>query len=129
MLGRIAVVLIAGTVVVAGAVATRATEVPVAGTKLVLKRAAGGEKMVLVLRDPALPVPPPGGADDPAQNTGLLVTLIGRTAPPQQADLFAPSGFGTPGWSASAGAAGRYLYRNGAAPAAPSPIRRIRLDQ
>jgi hypothetical protein len=125
---RIAVALIVWATLLVGRDACWAADVPVMGTKVVLKRSASGEKLVLLVRDAALAVPAPGDPSDPAQNSGLAVALIARIAPWQQPVLFAPSGFGTPGWSARAHAAGRYVYRNSEAPAGPSSVRRVRFD-
>jgi len=58
----------------------------------------------------------------------MSVTLL-RGSATEVATLAAPSGPGNPGWSATGRAGNRYAYRNGSAPAGPSPIRAIRLRE
>jgi len=112
-----AIVLLHG---VAGSAA--ATDHPVAGRRLVLKRTAGHEKLVLELNDPTVPVPAAGNADDPT-TAGLQLDLLGGNSL-ATATLSAPSGTG---WSAKTGITTRYRYTNPAAPAGPSPIRLVNL--
>lgn len=84
------------------------------GTKLTLRRTQGTGAMSLVLRDPALPLPPPGGADDPSQ-VGMVVTLFGRGSD-TRASLVAPPGLGRPGWTVRSSPRVSYAYANPAAP-------------
>jgi hypothetical protein len=105
-----------------GAVAVDAADYPVPGRKLLLKRSATNEKLVLVLNDPAVPVPPPTSPDAPS-TAGLELEVTGGTSL-LTATLVAPGGTG---WSASSVAAPtRYRYSNPAAPAG-SPIRLVKL--
>jgi hypothetical protein len=98
----------------------RAADQPIDGVKLVLKRTASAEMLVFVSRDPDAIFPPIGGADDPSTGTpgGMSIDLF--SVGEGTAGLTVPSGLG---WSASAGPPARFKFRNGDAPAGPSPVR------
>jgi hypothetical protein len=111
--------------------AAHALDVPIDGRKLVLKRSSSGrEKLTFVSRDPDVPFPPIGGADDPSSGTpgGVLVELF-STATAVRPQLTAPPGVGSPGWRVKVGATGAYVYANPTAPLGPSPVRKVSLKQ
>ena len=84
---------------------------PLAGRKLVIKRAASGaEKLVFVSSDPALLFPAIGGADDPATGSlaGAYVDVF--TQAEGHASSFVPAGLGKPGWKVRDGARGVYKF-------------------
>jgi hypothetical protein len=99
----------------------------VTGSKLVLKRSAARETLILVLKHAGMLVPPPGDADDPV-TAGMRIQLFGHD-PSETAELVVPPGAGAPGWSEHAGARTRYRYRNRDAPADPSPVRLVVLRE
>ena len=74
---------------------------PVAGTKLVIKKAASGkETLIFVTKDPTVYVPPFGGPDDPT----TIQTQIDVYSPPETSSSFeitVPPGMGKPGWQTS----------------------------
>jgi hypothetical protein len=96
-----------------------ATDQPIDGLRLALKRGAGRERLAFVSRDPRLPFPPVGSADDPAGGTpgGALIELFSGSG--ENAALAVPPGEGRPGWTAGAD---RYVFSNRAAPGGPSPV-------
>jgi hypothetical protein len=86
-----------------------ATDHPVSGRKLVIKRAASGtEKLVFVSKDPALPFPAIGGPDDPASEDGAVVDVF--TQNEGMVSFLAPAGLGKPGWIVRQGARGVYKF-------------------
>jgi hypothetical protein len=96
-------VLLAGT---AGA-----ADQPVAGRKLLIKRAASGaEKLVFASRDPAFLFPAIGGSDDPASGSpgGAMVEVFTQTG--GQASYVVPPGLGKPGWRVKEGARDVYKF-------------------
>ncbi len=91
--------------------AAGAADQPVAGRKLVIKRAASGAgKLVFVARDPALLFPAIGGVDDPASGGtgGALVEVFTQTE--GQVTYVAPTGLATPGWTVRDGAREAYRF-------------------
>jgi len=84
------------------------------------------DRCLVTLRDPAIPAPPPGGADDPA-TAGLRVLVFGHDTAGEMAELVAPGGLGRPGWSRGFRGGVRHRFRNRGAPAGPSPIRSVML--
>ena len=97
-----------------------AVDVPVPGRSLSLRTKDGRETLAIRLSDPAIPLVA-SGPDDPSV-AGLSLELFGGGPAPETAALFVPSGVGDPGWTVQS--VGRYRYKNDAAPAAPSPVRR-----
>jgi hypothetical protein len=88
-----------------------ATDHPVSGRKLVVKRAASGaEKLVFVSKDPALPFPAIGGADDPASGSagGAVVDVFTQTE--GMVSFVAPAGLGKPGWIVKQNALSVYKF-------------------
>ncbi len=88
-----------------------ALDQPIAGTKLVVKRASSGaEKLVFVSRDAALLFPAIGGADDPASGTpgGAVVDVVTQTE--GTVSYVAPAGLGKPGWQVKQGSRGVYKF-------------------
>src|SRR5262245_6661654 len=100
---------------------------PVADKLLRLQKSLTGETLKLALKDPTVPVPMIGGPDDPSI-VGFTLTLV-RSSAPEIVTLSVPPGLGNPGWSVRSGSSASYTYRNGGAPAGPSPIKMIRLRQ
>lgn len=76
--------------------AARAADHVVAGKQLTVGKQGSRGSLTLVLRDPSIPIPAPGSADDPSQ-AGMVVTLFGRVSS-EQAALVAAPGLGRPGW-------------------------------
>jgi hypothetical protein len=74
-------------------------------------------------------VPAPGSADDPALNVGMRILLFGHSFSGEIAELVVPPGLGRPGWSESSAGPARYRFRNGDAPAGPSPVRWVSLRE
>ena len=91
---------------VLAATAASASDHVVGGKQLLLRAGAGGA-LTLQLRDPALPVPGAGSADDPSV-VGLTVTLFGR-ASRTQASLLAHPGAG---WGVRSVPRVTYRYAN-----------------
>ena len=110
--------LVIAGVVLATAVAARATDQPISGAKLLLLSSGGVEKLVFVSKDPAFLFPTAGGADDPG-TAGLQVDLISPVEP-LGVSLAAPAGIGNLGWSTTSGTVPAHRFRNGAAPNALS---------
>jgi hypothetical protein len=108
-----------------------ATEKPIAGNKLSLRRSASGrERLTFVSKDPAFLFPTPGGADDPTPSgsSGLVVELFAPSTPSGVA-LVAPGGLGNPGWTVRVSAPATLRFKNPAAPASPSTFKAITLKQ
>ncbi len=103
----------------------------VAGRKLILKRSASGEeKLVLVLKDPALPFPAIGSADDPANGTPGGLTLELLSLGEGSASIAVPPGESDPpGWKVRDGNTDFYRYKNRDAPTGPTVIKTAKLKQ
>lgn len=99
-------VLVCGALVAAASAADHV----VGGKQLTLRRQGSGGALSLVLRDPSIPIPAPGSADDPSL-AGMTVTLFGR-ASEEQASLAAAPGLGRPGWKVRATPRVTYTYTN-----------------
>lgn len=111
----IAVVLVAASALAADAV--------IGARKLVLSRAKSGRtKLVLVARDPQVPSPRAGGADDPSGTPGGVVVEVLSPNEPVPARLTAPGGAGKPGWKVRRGV---FRFVNPQAPGGPSPLRLV----
>jgi len=86
-----------------------ATDQPVSGRTLVIRRApSGAEKLVFVSKDPAVPFPAIGGPDDPANGSGAVVDLFTQTE--GMMSFLAPAGLGKPGWTVKQGFRGLYKF-------------------
>lgn len=107
-------------------VAARATDQPIAGTRLVLQRSAMGEKLSFVSRDPAALFPVIGGPDDPATGTpgGLTIDLF--SANEGTASLAVPGGSG---WTVRDATVDLFRFRNPDAPAGTSVVKVVVLKQ
>jgi len=93
------------------ATSASAIDQPVAGRKLVVKRASSGaEKLVFISKDSAALFPAIGGPDDPASgsNAGAFVDVF--TGALGQVTYTAPAGLGKPGWKVKEGATGVYKF-------------------
>lgn len=118
-------VVIAG---LAGPIAAHATDQPIAGAKLVLRRSGTREKLVFVSRDPATLFPAIGGNDDPATGTPGGATLDIFSENEGRATFDLPAGLGSPGWRVKDTARSHvFAYDNKAAPAGPSAVRKLAL--
>ena len=87
---------------------------PISGRVLKLKRTEDATSFRFVSKDPALPFPAIGSADDPAAGSpgGIIVELFTPTQGYHYAA--ASAGFGDPGWKADTSGMDSYLYRNSA---------------
>jgi len=86
---------------------------PISGRVLQLERTDDATNFTFVSKDPALPFPAIGSADDPTAGTpgGILVELFTPTEGQNYAS--APAGYGDPGWkSVVKSGADSYRYRN-----------------
>lgn len=89
---------------------------PIEAKKLILKRSPSGrETLVFVTKDPTVPFPTTGSADDPSAGAGMLVELL--SANEGTFSIFLPAG---PAWTAKDAAVDLYRFKNKAAPAGPS---------
>ncbi|HEV7734470.1 MAG TPA: hypothetical protein VGR62_20015 [Candidatus Binatia bacterium] len=108
-----------------------ATDQPIAGTKLLLKRSASGkESLVFLSKDPAFLFPAIGSLDDPATGSpgGALLELFADAGSATGAFAI-PPGLGKPGWAVKDAAVDQYKYSNSSAPAGPTPIKVTILKQ
>ena len=113
-------VVLGACVLLAGASAAPAADLPLSAVKLVAKQTAGGQKIVFVSRDASLPSPAAAEIGDPSV-LGLAVEVIAQSG--AATPVFAvPPGVGTPGWTVKPSA---WLYRNPDAPGGPTPVRRL----
>ncbi len=109
---RLAVVLVVGAQL---AGAAWALDRPIDATKLTLTRSASGHAtLVFASKDPGMPFPLIGGADDP-RAVGMTVDLFSGAA--GAGGFTIPPGNGKPGWAAAAGSIASYKYTNAYAPA------------
>ena len=100
--------------------AAQATDRPIDGQRLVLKKVGTGTKLTFVSRDPDFLFPDIGGADDPG-SVGAAVELFSQTE--GQASLSMPAGAGNPGWTATPSPTPTHRFRNGDAPGGISAVR------
>lgn len=117
-----AAIVLASLVVVAPR--ADAFDVPITGTKLVLKQSGSGkQKLVFQSKDPSFPFPPRGGLDDPAA-VGATIEVI---TPGAQPPVFeAPENAEQPGaWTYKFGAVPTYKYKRDKAYAATTAIKGI----
>ena len=105
------------------AAAGHATDRPIDGQRLVLKRGAASAKLVFVSRDPDFLFPPIGGPDDPATGTPGGATIELFSLNEGQASLGMPPGAGDPGWTVVSTPTPRYKFHNSLAPGGISPVR------
>jgi hypothetical protein len=103
----------------------RAADTGITGQKLVLKTRGSTQKLLFSSKDPLMPFPPIGSADDPSVVGASLDVLT----PTQSGSMPIFGPLGNPGWSASDRAVDSYTYKNPSAPAGPSPIRSMTLKQ
>lgn len=96
-----------------------ATDTGVAGQKLVLESRGTAQKLVFIAKDPLVPFPPIGSADDPSIG-GAAIELVTSSG---TGTLAIAGGLGNPGWRVAAGRVGGYVFKNGAA------VRSLRLRQ
>lgn len=72
--------VLAALAIAASAGEVRSADVPLSGGQISIRRSANGSGAVtVVLKNPAIPVPAAGSADDPSL-TGMTLTLFGRTS-------------------------------------------------
>jgi hypothetical protein len=94
---------------------------PIAGKKLIIKRAPSGkERLLFVSKDASFAFPQIGGADDPSIAGGLIELFSpseGTTS------LSLPPGVGKPGWTVKDGLLRSYKFVNKSAPDGVSPVR------
>ena len=111
-----------------GPVPANAVDQGVVGQKIVIKRSASGkEKMVLVLKDPALIFPTIGGPDDPSV-VGMQVELFSRDGG-THATFVIPPGLGKPGWKAKIASRSSYAFSNREAPDGISEVKTARIKE
>lgn len=112
-------------VVVAAGRLVGATDLPIDGKKLQLKRTAPTGSWSFVAKGAVL-FPTIGGPDDP-QAEGALIELVPT---PGSATSFAiPAGTGKPGWRAKVGRVSELRYDNPTAPSSDSVIRLLQIRQ
>jgi hypothetical protein len=92
-----------------------AADQPISGKSLKVSAKGGGVQAVFVSRDPAVPFPAIGSADDPATGTpgGMLFELFSSTQ--GRVSALAPAGVGNPGWTFVTSGTDAYRYKNSAA--------------
>jgi hypothetical protein len=95
-----------------------AMDVPVMGTKVVIRDRGTSRKVVFVSKDSTVPFPDPGSADDPTAGTpgGAVIEVV---TPGAVAQIAIPAG---PGWEAGDGT---YRYANRLAPDGPTTVRSL----
>jgi hypothetical protein len=106
-----------------------ATDQPIAGKKLLIKRSgSGAEKLVWISKDPAFLFPALGGADDPAETAGAVVDIFSEN---EVADgqLTMPAGLGNPGWMKKDASIDLYKFVNPSSPAGISVVKVALLKQ
>lgn len=113
--------------VVAVVVPALAADHPVAGTKLILKRAGGREQLVFQSKDPTFPFPLLGTPDVPTM-AGAVVEIFSGSEPAGVA-FTAPAVVGTPGWSYHDGVADTYRFKNAQAPSGISALKTASLRE
>lgn len=106
-----------------------AADQPLLGTKLLLQKSGTKEKLVLVLKDPAVLFPSVGSADDPGTGTPGGATIEIFSANEGSATLTVPAGLGKPGWKTKIATRSSHKYINPTAPAGPSPVRSMLIQQ
>ncbi len=112
---------------VGSAAFAQTTDQPLAGTKIVVKRASSGkETLNVVLKDPALLFPLFDELGDPTIS-GLTIELFGAGG--ERATLAVPAGIGKPGWKRVGGNLNRYVFKNPEAPGGVSEVATIVIRQ
>jgi hypothetical protein len=121
--------LMLGILAAIGASSAMALDRQIAAKKLVLVRRASVEKLVFVSQDGTFLFPAIGSADDPGIGTpgGAFVDVLSSGEP--AARLAAPAGAGNPGWKAKNGMVPVHVFKNAAAPAGPSVVKKVVLKQ
>jgi hypothetical protein len=92
-------------------VPARAADTGVVGQKIVLKSRGATQKIVFTSKDPLLPFPPIGSADDPSTG-GATIDLV---TPGATGTLSIPAGVGNPGWKTKDAAVDSYAYKSAGA--------------
>jgi hypothetical protein len=101
-----------------------AADQPISAVKLVLQRSASGREQ---LKDGAFLFPGLGSQDDPGTGTpGGVLIEIASLSEPGGASLVVPPGTGRPGWTSKGN---RHRFVNAQAPAGPSPVKLVLLEQ
>ena len=123
--------LIVGILVLCGARLAVATDQPISGAKLTLRRSSSGkEKLVFVSKDPLFLFPAIGSADDPGTGTpGGAILELESTGESTQIVVEAPPVVGKPGWTAKDGNVPSHTFKNPAAAPGPSMIKVIVLKE
>lgn len=112
----------------------QALDVPLAGRRLVLQRAASGkEKLVLVATGANVPMPTPGGPADPLVSSlaGAFIDVVSSDASPVGAFVVpwgAVTATDAAGWTASNGGT-TLKYKNRSAPLGESIVKTVLLKQ
>ena len=105
-----------------------AVDVPIDAELLKLRDTESGTAVTFLSRDPDVPFPAPGSAEDPTTASGRLsLDLFTQSRLPIHVEL--PTAVGTPGWQFVDAKIDRYLFRNGGAPDAFSALRRVLVRQ
>jgi hypothetical protein len=113
--------------------AAHATDVPLEGKKLSLRRSGNGsEKLVLVVTDPDVVLPLAGSLADPlASSPGAILDVVSANASPVGAFVvpWGAAAAGEPGWTLGGGAQPTLKYRNPDAPDGESVVTSLVLKQ
>lgn len=120
-----------GLLVLACARIVNATDHPISGSKLTLRRSPSGkEKLVFVSKDATFLFAAIGSADDPGTGSpGGALVEVSSIASPTAVGWTVPSGVGKPGWTTKAGGTPSYTYKNPAASPGPGAVKVISLKQ
>lgn len=111
--------------------AALATDRPIAGDLLAIKRTrAGKERLLFISKDRSVPFPAIGGPDDPTAGSpgGALVEVFSRNHP-GSGTLPLPADVGNPGWKVKAGKKPWYRFKNADAPEGPSAVKSLFLKE
>lgn len=123
--------LTAGFLVLCCVVPAAATDQPISGAKLTLRRSSSGkEKLVFISKDPSFLFPAIGSADDPGTGSpGGAIVEVSSLSDPDAVGAGAAPGVGNPGWKVKNGTKPSYVYRNGAAEEGNDPVRAVTLKR
>lgn len=111
------------------ATSTFAVDRPIGAAKLIVRRAAPGEKLLFVSKDPAFAFPGIDSLDDPSTGFpgGAIIDVFSAVEAP--VSFVAAAGTGDPGWTVKERRASRHVFRNPDAPGGLGPVKRIVLDE
>jgi hypothetical protein len=113
--------------IVASVANVDAIEQPIRAESLRLRHDADATKLLFDARDPALPFPARGSADDPTVgDEGLAIRLFFRDGTTW---FWAPSRADDPRWTAGEGRRAHYLFRSPGKLPVGTHLRRVRLDE